>query len=111
MVSNEDDSEEDHDEEGSSDDQNYYEASEPDESSKLWYTYKFWSPKFATVLNVIIDIDQTIHLWVTIAKMMYSFWKKGQPGHSYTFWIMPIMIFSLVANFGDQSLVFLTYFV
>ena len=30
------DSEEDHDEEASSDDQNYYEASEADESSKLW---------------------------------------------------------------------------
>ena len=25
---------------------------------------------------------------------------KGQLGHSYTFWIMPIMIFSPVKNFG-----------
>ena len=29
---------------------------------------------------------------------------KGQLGHSYTFWTMPIMIFSPVSNFGNQSL-------
>ena len=42
--------------------------------------------------------------------MMYSygnhFGKKtvSLVGHSYTFWTMPIMIFSPVSNFGDQSL-------
>ena len=30
---------------------------------------------------------------------------KGQLGHSYTFWTIPVMIFSPVSNFGDQSLV------
>ena len=29
---------------------------------------------------------------------------KGQLGHTYTFWTMPILIFSSVANFGQQSL-------
>ena len=30
--------------------------------------------------------------------------EKEQAGHSYIFWTMPIMIFSQVSNFGDQSL-------
>ena len=30
---------------------------------------------------------------------------KEQPGHSYTFWTMPILIFSPFANFGKHSLV------
>ena len=29
---------------------------------------------------------------------------KGQLDHSYTFWTMPIMIFSSVANFGNHPL-------
>ena len=29
---------------------------------------------------------------------------KGQLGYSYTFWTRPILIFSPVANFGQQSL-------
>ena len=32
------------------------------------------------------------------------FLQQNDSSHSYTFWTMPIMIFSPVSNFGDQSL-------
>ena len=45
------------------------------------------------------------------AKMIFH-WRiilaKYKLGHSYTFWTMPILIFSPVSNFGDQSLPCLT---
>ena len=38
-----------------------------------------------------------------------SFWKKGQLDHSYTFWTMPILIFSPGANFGHHPMILLSY--
>ena len=34
----------------------------------------------------------------------YIILTEEEAGHSYTFWTMPIMIFSPASNFGDQSL-------
>ena len=36
--------------------------------------------------------------------LTFSILAKGQPGHSYIFRSMPIITYSPVANFGDQSL-------
>jgi hypothetical protein len=49
------------------------------------------------------------NIWVTVLLAKWCtprgiIWAKGQLAHSYTFWIMLIMIFSLVANFGDHPL-------
>ena len=76
----------------------------------VWY--RDWSPKFETGLNIIIGIvkksihknDQAVILpkWYHYEYIILA---KGQLGHSCAFWKMPIMIFSLVSNFGDQSLV------
>ena len=85
-------------------------------SSKTWNIrqYRGWCIKFATGLNIIIGIVQKVYEWpgCYFAKMILLWgiiWAKGQLDHSYTFWAMPIMIFSPVANYGDQSLYWLFY--
>ena len=48
--------------------------------------------------------DQAVLLpkWLTHGGITLA---KGQLGHFYTFWTMPILIFSPVPNFGQQSIV------
>ena len=59
----------------------------------------------------MIGVDQKEYEWpdCSFAKMICTvrgiILTKGQHGHFYTFWTMPIMIFGPVANFGDHSLI------
>ena len=68
-----------------------------------------WCPKFAPGLNIIIDIVQKVFEWSScpFAKKI-PHWRiilaKRQFDHWYTFWTMPILIFSPGANFGHHPL-------
>ena len=80
-----------------------------------FFGYRDWSPKFETGLNIIIGIVKKVLEWPScpFAKMMYSylggsFWQKDSLVR-YTFWTIPVIIFSPVSNFGDQSLVIWGY--
>ena len=66
--------------------------------------------KFATGLKCL-NRHRSKNIWVTRlffcqndSLMGESFGNRAACSHSYTFWTMPILIFSLVANFGQQSL-------
>ena len=72
---------------------------------------KGWSPKFATRLNIIIGIVQSKSIKSDQAVLLpkwfpleYTILAKEQSSHSYTFWSMPIITFSSVANFSDHPL-------
>ena len=69
-----------------------------------------WSPKFATGLNMIIG-SSSKSIWVTRLLfcqndflMRGSFWQKDSLKTHILFELQPIIIFSPVANFGNQSL-------
>jgi hypothetical protein len=69
-----------------------------------------WSPKFATGLNMIIGCSSKI-IWVIKLSfcqndplMGESFWRNNSLVTHILFELKPIIIFSPIANFGDQSL-------
>ena len=69
-----------------------------------------WSPKFATGLNMIIGCSSK-SIWLTRllfcqndSSMKWLFWHKNSLITHILFEPQPIIIFSPVANFGDQSL-------
>jgi len=69
-----------------------------------------WSPKFATGLNMIIGCSSK-RIWVIKLSfcqndplMGESFWQNNSLVTHILFELQSIVIFSLVANFGDQSL-------
>ena len=63
--------------------------------SKLWY------------FSIQQQQQQVPQFWKKWGSpFQYTILAKERFGHSDTFWAMPIMIFSPVANFGDQSLIF-----
>ena len=68
-----------------------------------------WCPKFAPGLNIKIGMVQKVYEWSNcpFAKKippLENHLAKGQFDHSYTFWTMPILIFSPGANFGHHPL-------
>ena len=72
-----------------------------------------WSPKFATGLNMIIGCGSK-SIWVIKLSffqndplMGESFWQNHRLVTHILFELQPIIIFSPVANFGDQSLALL----
>ena len=68
------------------------------------------SPKFATALKCL-NRHRSKSIWVTFLFFCQNDslmagginLAKGQLGHYYTFWTMPITIFSPVSNLSDQS--------
>ena len=69
-----------------------------------------WSPKFATGLNMIIGFSSK-STWVTRllfcqndSSMRESFWQKDSLITHILFELQPIINYSPVANFGNQSL-------
>ena len=69
-----------------------------------------WLPKFATGLNVIIGCSSK-SIWLTRllfcqngSSMRGSFWQKNSFITDILFELKPIIIFSPVANFGNQSI-------
>ena len=69
-----------------------------------------WLPKFATGLNMIIGCSSK-SIWVTRllfcqngSPMRGSFWQKNSFITHILFELQPIIIFSPVANFGNQSI-------
>ena len=74
-------------------------------------TTRDWSRKFATGLNMIIWCCSK-SIWVTRqsfcqndSPMKGTFWPKDSLITDILFELQPIIIFSPVANFGDQSLI------
>ena len=68
-----------------------------------------WSPKFETRLNIIIGIVQKAQEWPS-CPWWYHFGKMTAWSFlCKLFLTMPIMIFSPVSNFGDQSLALLLH--
>ena len=78
------------------------------------YTYMYitrdWLPKFATGLNIIIGCSSK-NIWLT--RLLFcqngsptrgSFWQKNSFITQILFELQPIIIFSPVANFGNQSI-------
>ena len=59
--------------------------------------------KKLTGLNIIISVVQKVYEWPGCSHEGIIL-QKGQLVHSYTFWIMPIMIFSLLSNSSHQPL-------
>ena len=69
-----------------------------------------WLPKFATRLNMIIGCSSK-SIWLTTllfcqngSPMRRSFWQKNSFITHILFELQPIIIFSPVANFGNQSI-------
>ena len=69
-----------------------------------------WLPKFATGLNMTIGCSSKI-IWLTRllfcqngSPMRGSFWQKNSFITHILFELQPIIIFSPVANFGNQSI-------
>ena len=84
---------------------------------RLIYSSIDWSPKFVTWLNMIIGCSSK-SIWVTRlifcqndSPMRGSFWQKDSFITYILFELQPVIIFSPVVNFGDQSLsTYLIYF-
>ena len=74
------------------------------------YLPRDWLPKFATGLNMIIGCSSK-SIWLTRllfcqngSPMRGSFWQKNSFITHILFELQPIIIFSPVANFGNQSI-------
>ena len=79
--------------------------------AKVYFLPRDWSPKFVTGLNIIIGCSSN-SIWVIKPSfcqndplMGESFWQNNSLVTCILFELQPIIIFSPVANFGDQSLV------
>ena len=72
--------------------------------------YKGWCDEFDIRLNIIIGIVQKRYKWPScpftkLIPLWVHHFGKGQLDHSYTFWIIPIIIFSLLSNSLHHPLV------
>jgi hypothetical protein len=54
--------------------------------------------------TIVIGIVKKVYKWPNWSPYVYIILAKGQLDHSYAFWTMPIMIFSLLSNSSHHPL-------